>query len=541
MVFRSKILPLLVVLIVVILIGTSVAPFQFTVAEEEDEESEVWPMFRANLENTGRNEDAESEPSDNISWTYDTQGWIDSSPIVGSDGTIYIANREGELYALSEDGEKRWSYNTTSDIFSTPAISPEGYIYLGTREGEFYSFYDNGTKRWMVNETFEGEILTSPTVRDDGTILVASNPGGDPGDVEGSNTMYSFYPNGTIQWGYTPEYNGEELVGELHSTPAVCEEGNIYFGFNFAPAPGVGNVGQLLSLDQDGNKRWNYTIGGYESPDFGASIRSSPAIGENGDIYFGAYNNVLYALDEEGDRQWRFSTEGNIFSSPAVGEDGTIYVGSEDNNLYAINPYGTERWSFDTGFLFDLDRGEYEEFLEEGNVSSELVEAFEDKGHELNIDANLTKEEENIWRVEGEDYEIKIGEERLDIYGVGDEIHSSPAIGPEGNIYFGSADEEAYGEAYSLYQNGTERWSFEMDVGILASPTIDDNGMIYIASYDENLYAVGGEPEDETDEEIEVPWGLVVILGIIGMIFILMLILMKRDIQPVESKSDDSL
>ncbi|GEM_PF-2685121 len=462
-----------------------------------DGEKPIWPMFRRDLKNTGRNEDAEMEPSDDITWTFDTEGWIDSSPVVGSDGTIYIANREGELYALSEDGEKRWSYNTTSDIFSTPAVSSEGYIYLGTREGELYSFYENGTKRWMVDEPFEEEIRMSPKIREDGTILV------------GSRRMYSFYPNGTIQWEYTHTYNEGEFYGSIYSSPAVCEEGNIYFGFTVFFIPGS-NVGQLISLDSEGNKRWNYTVGGYESPDFGGDVRASPAIGEDGTIYFASYNYRVYALDEEGNEMWRFGTGGQIFSSPAVGDDGTIYIGSGDDHLYAISPEGREKWAFKTGFLFELSRDDHAQYLEEGNVSTELIEAFEEKGHELNIDANLTKEEENIWGVEGEDYEIKMGEETLDIYGAGDEIHSSPAIGPEGNIYFGSSDENVY----SLYPNGTRRWTVETEHSILSSPAIDSSGLLYIGSYDEAIYAIGSEPEREDlhAERLLIPMILAIIL-----------------------------
>jgi outer membrane protein assembly factor BamB len=43
---------------------------------------------------------------------------------------------------------------------------------------------------------------------------------------------------------------------------------------------------------------------------------------------------------------WEFGTGGTIISSPAIGDDGTIYFGSADTNLYAINPDGTRKWAF---------------------------------------------------------------------------------------------------------------------------------------------------------------------------------------------------
>jgi outer membrane protein assembly factor BamB len=33
---------------------------------------------------------------------------------------------------------------------------------------------------------------------------------------------------------------------------------------------------------------------------------------------------------------WEFKTGGQVTSSPAIGSDGTVYVGSYDNKLYAI-------------------------------------------------------------------------------------------------------------------------------------------------------------------------------------------------------------
>ncbi|MBU0698856.1 MAG: PQQ-binding-like beta-propeller repeat protein, partial [Proteobacteria bacterium] len=42
-----------------------------------------------------------------------------------------------------------------------------------------------------------------------------------------------------------------------------------------------------------------------------------------------------------GTLKWRYKTGNYIDSSPAIGSDGTVYVGSWDNSLYALNPDGT--------------------------------------------------------------------------------------------------------------------------------------------------------------------------------------------------------
>ncbi len=68
----------------------------------------------------------------------------------------------------------------------------------------------------------------------------------------------------------------------------------------------------------------------------------------------------------------------------------------------------------------------------------------------------------------------------------GAEIQSSPAIGRDGTIYFGSVD----GKLYALNPDGTRKWDFPTGWDILSSPAIASDGTIYIGSRDQNVYAV---------------------------------------------------
>jgi len=69
----------------------------------------------------------------------------------------------------------------------------------------------------------------------------------------------------------------------------------------------------------------------------GSFVFSSPAIGSDGTVYVGAYDNKLYAINgKSGVKLWEFETGGWVTSSPAIGSDGTVYVGSNDNKIYAI-------------------------------------------------------------------------------------------------------------------------------------------------------------------------------------------------------------
>ena len=73
-----------------------------------------------------------------------------------------------------------------------------------------------------------------------------------------------------------------------------------------------------------GSLIWQFTTG---PSHYG--VQSSPALGPDGAIYFGAGNGRVYALEAaDGNKRWEFQTGDAVLSSPAVGRDGTVYVGS---------------------------------------------------------------------------------------------------------------------------------------------------------------------------------------------------------------------
>ncbi len=72
-------------------------------------------------------------------------------------------------------------------------------------------------------------------------------------------------------------------------------------------------------------------------------IISSPAADNEGTIYFGSYDNYLYAVRKDGSLKWRLKTEYKISSSSVVGREKTVYIGSWDGHLYGIKQDGRLR------------------------------------------------------------------------------------------------------------------------------------------------------------------------------------------------------
>jgi len=73
-----------------------------------------------------------------VLWTFETRGWIESSPAV-SGTTIYIGSTDGRLYALDAlTGKRLWETLTRDRITSSPAVA-DGTVYIGSHDGNLYA------------------------------------------------------------------------------------------------------------------------------------------------------------------------------------------------------------------------------------------------------------------------------------------------------------------------------------------------------------------------------------------------------------------
>ena len=86
-----------------------------------------------------------------------------------------------------------------------------------------------------------------------------------------------------------------------------------------------------------------------------------------------------------------------------------------------------------------------------------------------------------------EKWAFRLPTPRVNTNGVFTGIFSSPALGPDGSIYFGAEDQYLY----SLHpETGKANWAFLTGDAIYSDPAIGPDGAIYVGSYDTNLYAI---------------------------------------------------
>ena len=65
---------------------------------------------------------------------------MDSSPAIGSDGTVYVGSNDNKLYAINgKSGVKLWEFKTGGSVSSSPAIGPDGTVYVGSHDKKLYA------------------------------------------------------------------------------------------------------------------------------------------------------------------------------------------------------------------------------------------------------------------------------------------------------------------------------------------------------------------------------------------------------------------
>ena len=254
-------------------------------------------------------------PEGRVKWQFDTDDTLyASSPIIGSDGTIYIGNDGGALFAINRDGTLKWKYGTGGAV-GVPAIGANGIIYVNSKDGNLYAINANSTLKWKFLIADQG-LPASPAIGADGTIYVGSYHEGGRGAEE--HYVYAIKPDGSRKWQFA-------TGGLVMSAPAIGEDGTIYVtgGLHF------------YAIGPDGARKWELPI----------RPRSAPAIGSDGTIYFESFPAEfkgvgemfsLFAINPDGSIKWHTPMDNQVSGSPAIGDDGTVYVASEDGKMSAF-------------------------------------------------------------------------------------------------------------------------------------------------------------------------------------------------------------
>ena len=330
----------------------------------------------------------------------------------------------------------------------------------------------------------DGQTSTDPspvvTYVDPGVYnvsLMISGPGGS--DSLTKESYIHVFPESTPglhKW----TYSGEEEYDEILTSPAIGENGSIYYG---------SNDGYLYALDENGYLSWKFKITG---------AVSSPILNQ-GRIYVGSGRRKVYCLNTTGREVWQYDLEDG-FEGMALSADNILYATDFSANLYALSLNGDLLWKK------QLHRDLGKPIIDRNNKVFVAGHNFDEEVASLyifNSDGSLSDSTEfrapishnSIALVIGKDGAVYLTIDRLmaldpdlevkwiypawNIYGG---ITSAPILDDEDNIYFGR---DFRGEIHSLRSNGAINWVLDISDKV---DFVDDGIGTGIIGEDGNLY-----------------------------------------------------
>lgn len=269
-------------------------------------------------------------PNGRIRWTLQMDSsYATGDPAVAADGTLYLVDVSGRLYAIAADGGLKWIVRVAGN--RGPSVGPDGTVYVGD-EQFVRAFNPDGSLKWTYTQPVRAFFLLDIAVGPDGNIYGVA--------TQGLGT-FSLTPAGTLRWAVPEPYNRP-----------IADRGDIVFGPNGAKQQLYFYTNaHTLAYDLAGNLV-NNTMAA-------AQPRVSPS---DASVHI---RNQAYAPN--GALVWTAS-QLSLLTSWNLGQDGTHYgVDGQFSTLWAITPGGTPAWSL------PFSTSEYYTFLGANRQNSMVV------------------------------------------------------------------------------------------------------------------------------------------------------------------------
>ncbi|MFW6263075.1 MAG: PQQ-binding-like beta-propeller repeat protein, partial [Thermotogota bacterium] len=279
---------------------------------------------------------------------------------------------------------------------------------------------------------------------------------------------------GSLLWSYPVKY-------DIRSSPAISDEGVIYFG---------ADDDYLHAIDREGELVWKFDCGNIVYP--------SPTIGSDGTVYIAVGHKYIYAVDNKGNQLWCKEISAGCYSSPAVDRNGIVYIGDSAGLLHAISPSGETLWTYQTadeirsspsvGKSGTIYFGSDDQSIYALNSDGSLKWTFKTDSFVRSSPALDDQERVYLGSFDGKLYVLNKNGALIWNYDTGSQIRSSPSIYRDGTVYIGAFN----GKLYALDQQGNKKWSYSVEDGPFwsSSPAIGEDGTIYVATWEKQIIAI---------------------------------------------------
>ncbi|HKJ28215.1 MAG TPA: PQQ-binding-like beta-propeller repeat protein [Anaerolineales bacterium] len=216
--------------------------------------------------------------------------WI-GAPL-SADGVIYAPNSNGNLYALSYDGEELWHFETEASLWASPLLDGD-VLYIASMDHYLYAV-DIHTENLIWKTDLGGSLVSGPVIAEDGTLYIGSFD---------SNVYAIDSQNGSVLWDFA-------TTDWVWGSPTVGPEGVVY---------ATDLSANIYALDsQNGDLIWDKQV------EANSRIIGS-VLFHNDTLYVVAESGVIAAYDTEGERLWKESIgEGNLYGTPVMAGDNLI-------------------------------------------------------------------------------------------------------------------------------------------------------------------------------------------------------------------------
>jgi outer membrane protein assembly factor BamB len=267
-------------------------------------------------------------PRPRVRWSADTGGapvWAGIERDART-GTLFVANENGAVHAISRDGKSLWKIETGKAIRAQPKLVG-AYLYVNSDSG-FLHKLDAGSGA----EIWRARVVTEAPPR------LPTNEQGTRWDRYGSSVVADathIYVSSRDQNLYALELkSGREAwrvaAGDIMTaTPALYRDLVMFAAYD-------GSVRAVAA--KDGKPRWTY--------DAKLAVPGDLTVADDR-VLVGSRSYDLISLDAAtGREQWKHYYWFSWIESPPVVRDGVVYTGSSDaTNVYALNlADGSLRW-----------------------------------------------------------------------------------------------------------------------------------------------------------------------------------------------------
>ena len=262
-------------------------------------------------------------------------------------------------------------------IYGSPIVGSDGVMYVGDYSGWVYAFEPAAVNLDAANDDNQPDVaiadLSEPIIgglaldEDAGLLYVTA---GEELFALDTRRLKASLSAGGGEIDPEPTFNFK-ADGELWSAPAI-EDGVVYV---------TSLDGKLYALDAaTGNVNWSF--------DGGKGLTTTPVI-EGNIVLVGGFDSILYGVNKStGELAWQYAGPNWILATPVI-DGGTAYFGDFDGFLHAVDVQtGAEDWSL------ALEHGK---IRASAAVSGDFVVVGTDEGWLLGVNRTT---QQRAWEIE---------------------------------------------------------------------------------------------------------------------------------------------